>query len=300
MHTPPLPYRTILVALSCAESDRGLLEYAAQLARAWTDAAFHLVHVLASASPQELEAAHTRMLATLPAAFVGAAAGRAACSVEQGDRLDALLRFAVAERVDLVLLGHRRERGGRRSLARRLAMKAPCSIWLVPDGSPSSLQRILAPVDFSPRAADALQVATMVAAAAGWDELHALHVRFNPASVTFDEYEEIEMASEHDAFALFVAPIDLHGIHVKPIFEEGSRVATTIRRVAADMGSDLIVMGTRGRSAASAVLLGSETEQVIVESDVPVLAVKHFGARRRFLEVLLDPRVRLRGDQRFT
>lgn len=298
----PSPFQAILVALACDDSDRTLLAYAARLARAWPDAGFHLMHVLpASApSPRSADAARTRLLASLPADLIAAAAGRTTCSVEQGDRLDALLRFAVAEKTDLILLGHRRDSRGRRSTARRLAMKAPCSIWVVPEGASATLERILAPIDFSPRAADALQVATAVAESAGLDELDALHVRFNPASVTFDEYADIEMANECDAFALFVAPIDLHGIHVKPIFEEGSQVSATVLRVAEERGSDLIVMGTRGRSAASAVLLGSETEHVIVASPAPVLAVKHFGSHRRFLEVLLDPRVRQRGDQRFT
>lgn len=296
------PYRAILVALACDESDRTLLAYAARLGRAWPDAAFHLMHVLPAppASSRQTDAARTRLLASLPADLIAAAAGRTTCSVEHGDRLDALLRFSVAEKVDLILLGHRRDSRGRRSTARRLAMKAPCSIWLVPEGASAALERILAPIDFSPRAADALQVATAVAESAGLDELDALHVRFNPASVTFDEYADIEMANEHEAFALFVAPIDLHGIHVKPIFDESSQVAGTVLRIAEERGTDLIVMGTRGRSAASAVLLGSETEQVIVASPVPVLAVKHFGSHRRFLEVLLDPRVRGRGDQRFT
>jgi nucleotide-binding universal stress UspA family protein len=298
----PSPYRVILVALACDESDRSLLAYAARLARAWPDAAFHLIHVLPAppTSSRQTDAARTRLLASLPADLIAAAAGRTTTSVEHGDRLDALLRFAVAEKIDLIVLGHRRESRGRRSTARRLAMKAPCSIWLVPEGASASLERILAPIDFSPRAADALQVATGVAESAGLDELDALHVRFNPASVTFDEYADIEIANEQEAFALFVAPIDLHGVWVKPIFEEGSEVSTTVLRIAEERGSDLIVMGTRGRSAASAVLLGSETEQVIVASPVPVLAVKHFGSHRRFLEVLLDPRVRGRGDQRFT
>lgn len=298
----PTPYRSILVALACDESDRTLLAYAATFAHVWPDAAFQLVHVLPAppSSPRQTDDARTRLLASLPADLIAAAAGRTTCFIEHGDRLDALLRFAVAEKVDLILLGHRRESRGRRSTARRLAMKAPCSIWLVPEGAPATLDRILAPIDFSPRAADALQVATAVAESAGLDELDALHVRFNPASVTFDEYADIEMANEHEAFALFVAPIDLHGVWVKPIFEEGSEVSTTVLRVAEERGCDLIVMGTRGRSAASAVLLGSETEHVIVASPVPVLAVKHFGSHRRFLEVLLDPRVRGRGDQRFT
>ena len=165
----PTPYRVMLVALACDESDRTLLAYAAGLARAWPDAAVHLVHVLPSPPPssRSADAARTRLLASLPADLIAAAAGRTTCSVEQGDRLDALLRFAVAEKIDLILLGHRRESRGRRSTARRLAMKAPCSIWVVPEGAPAVLERILAPIDFSPRAADALQVATSVAESVG-------------------------------------------------------------------------------------------------------------------------------------
>src|SRR5262245_58683093 len=152
------PYRVILVALACDESDRTLLAYAARLARAWPEAAFQLFHVLPSppSSSRQSDDARTRMLASLPADLIAAAAGRTTCTVEHGDRLDALLRFAVAEKVDLILLGHRRESRGRRSTARRLAMKAPCSIWLVPEGAAATLERILAPIDFSPRAADAL------------------------------------------------------------------------------------------------------------------------------------------------
>jgi hypothetical protein len=48
------------------------------------------------------------------------------------------------------------------------------------------------------------------------------------------------------------------------------------------------------------VLLGSETEQVIMETRRPVLAVKHFGSRLRLLQVLLEDRFRRRGDLRFT
>jgi hypothetical protein len=55
-------------------------------------------------------------------------------------------------------------------------------------------------------------------------------------------------------------------------------------------GADLIVMSTRGRSRSAAILLGSVTEETIIESRLPLLAVKHFGARMGVLEALLDRR----------
>ncbi|MGH9628720.1 MAG: universal stress protein [Bryobacteraceae bacterium] len=293
------PFRQVLVALACAESDRALLEYAAMIAGWDPGITFHLVHSLSSGSPAEESEVLSRMRAAIPGSLStnGTSVGY---SVLQGERLDTLLQYAATAKTDLILLGHSRNRSGRRSLARRLAMTAPCSVWLIPEGSRPRLERVLAPVDFSPRSADSLSVATSISAAAGMEECLGLHVRFNPAAVTFEEYQEIEMAEEQELFHLFLARIDLHGVSVTPVFEEGANVAATIDRVAEREDCDLIVMGTRGRSTAASVLLGSETEQIIIGSRRPVLAVKRFGARLRFLQVLLQDRLRHSGDYRFT
>jgi nucleotide-binding universal stress UspA family protein len=178
-------------------------------------------------------------------------------------------------------------------------MKAGCSIWMVPDGSPASLDAILAPVDLSKPSADTLDLATALAARAGLDDCCALHIYFNDASVTFDEFEDVLIENKEQAFDLFVAPIDLHGVHARPLFIESAHVAQTIVNVAKERHYDLIVMGTRGRSASAAVLLGSETEQVIIDTTVPVLAVKHRGARLRLRQALADERFRRRSDQRY-
>jgi hypothetical protein len=47
-------------------------------------------------------------------------------------------------------------------------------------------------------------------------------------------------------------------------------------------------VGTRGQSASAAILLGSESEQMIMESPVPVLVVKARGERIGLLQALLD------------
>ena len=54
---------------------------------------------------------------------------------------------------------------------------------------------------------------------------------------------------------------------------------------------DLIVMATRGRSRSAAILLGSVTEEMILATGVPLLAVKHFGARLGVLQAALGPAV---------
>jgi nucleotide-binding universal stress UspA family protein len=138
-----------------------------------------------------------------------------------------------------------------------------------------------------------------LAASAGIEECFGLHVRFSPAVLTFDGYEQIEIAEAEQAFYLFVARIDLHGVTVVPLFRESANVAATIERVAGEKDVDLIVMSTRGRSSAASVLLGSETEQIIVGSRRPVLAVKRFGARLRFVEALLRERFRGGSDLPF-
>jgi nucleotide-binding universal stress UspA family protein len=280
-HTTVLPFRRMMVALAGRESDGGLLCYAAALARMLPGMETCAVHVAGAGSPPQT-AIQQRVAAAIPGAEL---------RVQEGDLLDTLLDSAAGGAFDLILLGHSANRRGRRSLARRLAMRAPCSIWLAPDGSPPLVSRILAPVDFSKRSADSLEIATVLAEAAGLDECLALHVYFNDAAATFDEFDEILVGEEEQAYSLFTAPMNLHSVFARPLFVESSSVARTILRVAGEQRADLIVMGTRGRSASAAVLLGSETEQVMMTASVPVLAVKNFGARRRLLNVLRDPRL---------
>lgn len=302
------PFQNILVGLAGAETDAGLIGYAAQAAQQLKPAHMHFVHVLAAASPAEgaaealsHEAASERIELALAAEFAAAPAEtQRHRQILRGQRIDELLSFAATHGTDLIMVGHRQSRSGRRSLARRLAMKAPCSVWMAPEGSAPGFDRILAPIDFSEASADALGVATELAAACGTPSVAALHVYFNEAKVTYEGYDAVIREHEQAAFARFIAPINRHGVEVRPIFEEGANVAHVVNRLAEREGINLIVMGTRGRSRSAAVLLGSETEQTIIESRIPVLAVKHFGARLGLLQSLLDKRFLHRSGSGFT
>lgn len=276
----------VLVALSASPADRVLVDYADFLAQCWPDAAFHFVHIATRGATRLLD--WDAVLASLPPALDSLRhEGRVTAVTEVGVLPDAIVHQAEARRSELVLVGHQRSRG-RRAQARRLAMIAPVPLLMVPHDSPPRITCVLAPVDFSARSADALAAAASVAAQVGLDTVDVLHVRFDDTVVSFDDYEHLLHTNEQEAFTIFVARVDLSGIDVVPLFEQGPDVARVILRTAAERGTDLIVMGTRGRSRAAAVLLGSETDHVLLESPVPVLVVKHDRARLGLLGALLD------------
>jgi nucleotide-binding universal stress UspA family protein len=296
-------YRHLMVGLTRSEADAELLRYAAMVARLGTAREARCVHVLPTAAEAAKGMDHDHAVAQLKADVAAHFTKvpdtvEVYCDVLKGPLLDRLLQFAAEQEDDVVFVGGSGTESPRRSLARRLAMKAPCSVWMVPDGSPAQIRRILVPVDFSEDAADAMQVAVAMAQLLGHAEVLALHVYFNEAAVTFEEYDQVLRGEEQQAFRRFIAPLDCRGVRVKPLFVEAANVAGAILRVADEQGADLIVLASRGRSQSAAILLGSVAEETLIGSGVPTLIVKHFGARLGLLQVLLDRRFRQRSGPR--
>ncbi|MGQ0446107.1 MAG: universal stress protein, partial [Beijerinckiaceae bacterium] len=282
-------YRHLMVGLSRTKTDIGLLRYAAMAARLGTVTEIRFVHVLLPGHVQGHDKALAEIEALVQSHFTGVGDKvRASFDVLHGPMTDRLLAHAAEQEVDLIFLGHRRDHPRKWALARRMAMKAPCSVWLVPDGAEAALNRILVPIDFSEPAADAMRVATSMARLRGHAECLALHVYFNPARATYEDYEESLRGQEREAYERFMAPIDCQEVKVTPGFEEEVNVAHAITRVADAQGVDLIVMATRGRSRSAAILLGSTAEDAIIETGIPLLLVKRLGARLGLLQVLLN------------
>lgn len=298
----------LLVGLKLDEGDASLIRYALEIAGLRTASEVRFVHVLAC-PPRGEETSGGRCARNLAVERMRAVLGRpllelspslhTSADLLRGPLVDRLLTFSIEQDSDLILLGHDPGSPQHAFLARRLAMQAPSSIWMVPRGSPPRPRRILVPVDFSKHSADALTVGVTLARLLGEEVCHALHVHFNSATVTYREYDAVRSDREQREFEQFTGLLDTGGIHVEPVFEEGADVARAILRVAGRMKADLIVMPTRGRSRSAAILLGSVTERVLQEAQVPVLVVKHFGSRMGLFQALMDPRFCHRSDLHF-
>ncbi len=284
----------ITVGLTMTDSDSHLLSYAAMLVSMGIGRKLEFVHVAVPGHASELAADPVAIRQEMQLQ-VTQHFGDALHHIEtdfhvvEGVRVDALLEFLERIESELILLGHRRNRCGKRSLARRLAMISPASVWMVPEQVPCRINRVLAPIDFSSHSADSLSIATGVSHLAGLSECLALNVFFDSSTVRYDEKADQIRGNEQREFEQFVRPVNTHDIVVTPVFEEASNVSRAILRLAEEQGCDLIVMNTRGRSAAASILLGSETSQTMMESEIPVLAVKHRGARLNLFQVLKNP-----------
>jgi nucleotide-binding universal stress UspA family protein len=285
----------LLAAVSAGDSDCQTVRYAASLLRQSVVAEICFVHASTQEEPLDLEAFARQAAPALPRIPA------VSFHVLPGPREDTLLAFSVEQQCDLILTGHRKSRSGRRSLSRRLAMKAPCSVWMAPEGSSPEIRRILVPVDLSDRSAEVVGDATRLAAALGLESVDVLHVYFDQSGAPRDEqFEERIHDREEAALWGLVARVELHGVNLNPLFEESPNVAETILRIADQRQADLIVMGTRGRSRSAGILLGSETEETIVHTRIPVLAVKRFGSRLSLLQAILDDRFARQGGPQFS
>jgi nucleotide-binding universal stress UspA family protein len=108
--------------------------------------------------------------------------------------------------------------------------------------------------------------------------------------VRYHEHVAQVLGREKEVFDEFLAKIELHGVGVEILLEESTHTPQAILRVASRQQSDLIVMNTRGRSRAAAILLGSITSKTMEESPVPVLVVKHYGKKMSLVQAMLNHR----------
>jgi len=80
-----------------------------------------------------------------------------------------------------------------------------------------------------------------------------------------------------DLLAVRVQRAVLAGIEVDTLLVEGSgqRLADVVDSQVAAWPADLVVLGTHGRHGLARAVLGSEAEQIVRRSSVPVLLVRH-------------------------
>jgi nucleotide-binding universal stress UspA family protein len=291
------PFRRITIAVDRSPADSALWQYASGvIAAAASDACIEIgaVHVLPVEDAHSVATApgatHREALEDLQAAAARhlRTHARVSCHVLAGSRLDRLLQFAAEWRSDVIVAGQQRDGRGRRSLCRRLAMQAPCSLWMVPSGSPSSISALLTAVDFSPASAQAATVSTLLACRFQLDSCTGVYVE-SDCVLALDETVRTRVRQEGEAaFQRFLQPLDLHGVPMRRKIVASRSVACGLLRAAADEQADLVVMGARGLSSSSAVLLGSEAEEMLALTDRPVLLIREQGQRLDLLEALLD------------
>lgn len=293
-------YRKILVPLELAESDRVVLAMVSRIA-GWSD-------------PQEIIFCHFPPKADLPAGLkethpwmfdaIEKAAldklheevhtmadlpDKTACTyhVTAGNPARGALGLILERDIDLVVVA-----AGPSNIGVRLARKATCSVCVVPADAPTNATKPLVPVDFSDHARHACEIAAALASAnqsALPELLHIsrIHTGYRWSTLSREEFIAMNDAHSQQEMERFAMQLDCAGEVPARHIHHHESVPFGILEFTERHGFDFIVAGCRGRDALSALLLGSDIEQVISHARVPVLAVKVKGTGRSFVEELL-------------
>jgi nucleotide-binding universal stress UspA family protein len=279
-------FSRVLAAVDFSKPSRRAFEHALALS-ARHGAELVLVHAIPLDQPVGW---HSRDRLALAERF-GARAAQANVAVEQrvqqGDPAEIVLLHARSLRPDVIVAGTHQRRGidrlRVRSVAERIATRAPVPVLLVPPGQPTgttgAFRQVVVAVDFgasSPRAIEqALVLAagpdqriTLVHAVPGFSAGVPPHLyRFGAV-----EYQDRLVRDARRRLQLAV-PLERRSrapIHTRVLVGE---VTTQLGRVVADLGADLLVVGIPSRGAVSRALFGTTAARLLRMSPVPVLAV---------------------------
>lgn len=213
--------------------------------------------------------------------------------VEEGSHpLDTFLRWAKIKDVDLIIMGRKDTMPGQGVLADGVAKKAPCSVLLAQERRQIKFPRkILIATDFSSHNHQIYEFAESVA-----DELNAELVPFHLYEVphgysktgkSFEEFAEIMKENARADFKKFVSKHNHPELECEMLLNDGKNPGNLILEFAISIDSDLIMLGSRGRTSSAAILLGSTAEKLIQANKVlPMLIFKKKGETMGFFDAL--------------
>ena len=143
-----------------------------------------------------------------------------------------------------------------------------------------NFRRILVATDFSEASLPAWDCALSLAADNGADLflVHA-HEPLNFVDTSgivpgqFEEWDEAVRAKSNERLDVLVARARQVGVRAHRSVEAGNADEAIIR-AARDLETDLIVMGTHGRTGISRMFLGSVASRVVATASCPVLTVR--------------------------
>ncbi|SFD24755.1 universal stress protein [Flavobacterium phragmitis] len=142
------------------------------------------------------------------------------------------------------------------------------------------MKRILVPTDFSEHAEDALKVATQIAKKNN-SEIIILHMLELPhqtndailGGISIPE-SMLFMKKANEMLDKISEKPYLDGIEVTEIVKMDKPIHG-ITQISKEHDIDLIVMGSHGSSGVEELLIGSNTEKVVRNSEIPVLVIKN-------------------------
>lgn len=218
--------------------------------------------------------------------------------VKEGQLSKKILKLAHEKSADMILVGRKSTLSGSGVVSQRLARRASCSLMIVPESCTTpKVDKLLVPSDFSDYSKDALEEAIMIA------ERHGSHVEIicqNVFSVpsgyhltgkSYEEFADIMKVNAEVNFKKFIRKIDTKNVTIHPVYtvDNNDDPVEDIFLKAQEENVSGIIIGAKGRTAATALFIGSIAERLIQLNDkFPLVVTRPKGKNAGILDYILE------------
>jgi nucleotide-binding universal stress UspA family protein len=298
----------ILVSLDLSKMDEVLIRFTCYTARMMKSSRVYFMHIAAELDvPEELKKKWGTSVAPVDEnilynveqqvadLFEPLAGCETVVEVHEGNPTDKLIKLAQKKDVDLLILGHKQGHKGSGATPMKVLRAANRSVLMVPGLLPKKMDKILVPVDFSDHSRRALMQALTVQDNSEIPlEVVCQHVYDLPSGwhttgKSEEEFAAIMRRHAEDNFQKFLKklPEANRDLRCEFVQDDNHDPVKEIYDQAIREQADLIVVGSKGKTAAAAALMGSVAERLAeYNTNIPLLIVKDKNENIGFLQAL--------------
>lgn len=217
--------------------------------------------------------------------------------VKEGQLAKKVLKLAHDKSADMIVVGRKVTLPGSGVGAQRLARRASCTLMIIPENSVPKVEKILVPSDFSEYSKDALEEAILISERNNnsieiiCQNVYTVPSGYHYTGKSYEEFAAIMHTHAEIKYKKFIRKIDTKGVTITPLYtrDEDDDPVEDIVKKAIEIKADGIIIGAKGRTAATALFLGSIAERLIRMNDkIPLLVTRPKGKNAGILDYILE------------
>jgi len=217
--------------------------------------------------------------------------------VMDGNPEEILLKEVNIKEIDLLVMGKKSLKDGSGRLTKKMANLAQCSIALISNSFSKALDsefQMMVSVDFSESSLNAVKIAEIIRNANDAKivihHVYRVPSGYHYSGKSFEEFAEImkKNAEEKMNKLLKEAKIDSSNLKIIYTLDKNDNAVKKISKTADNEKVHLIVIGSKGRTTAASIFLGSTAEKIISHIDKNILIVKDKKGNLDLLTYMMD------------
>lgn len=295
---------SVLVGLDLTEMDDSLIRFASMICKSFKAESANFIHVAKDLElPEEVIKEYNDVLTTVDEGIKHTIQKKinehfkCSCNIEisvkEGNAVDKILRYAKIKNADLIILGRKQKLRGSGVVTQSIARKSPCNLFLIPERTEiKNLDKVLVPIDFSEHShlamEQALELADKHQATVSCVNIYDVPGGYSKIGKTYEEFAEIMLGHAKKNFERFISKYK-EPVECKYILSKDHEHFNELIDYVKTEKPDIIFIGSKGRTNASVVLLGSMAEKLTKSLyDIPLFIVKRKGESVDIFEALLE------------